>query len=148
MTLRKFLPFVTHYVISDYPTNNLSIRRLAYLLDVLYNIYRLNTHTGDRTNIAKNETTAKMSDFTIISFTCPSLSVKWTIHPSLSTLEPVLLVCFTDCTIRISGMLLLCVGLSEKIYFYYIHPLHDSHLCQAVGKMFRDQQQCFWAHHF
>jgi len=123
MTLCKFLPFVTHYVISDYPTNNLSIRRLAYLLDVLYNIYRLNTHTGDWTNIAKNETPTKMFDFTTILCTCPSLSVKWTIHPSLSTLEPVLLVCFTDCTIRISGMLLLCVGLSEKNIFLLYSPI-------------------------
>ena len=35
--------------------------------------------------------------------TCPSLSVKWTIHSSLRTLEPVLLVCLTDCTTLCGG---------------------------------------------
>ena len=38
--------------------------------------------------------------------TVESLFVKWTIQPSLSTFEPLLLVCFTLWTILIKGMLL------------------------------------------
>ena len=41
-----------------------------------------------------------------------SLLVKWTIHPCFSTLDPFLLVCFTDTTILCSGMLLLIVGVN------------------------------------
>ena len=40
-----------------------------------------------------------------------SLLVKCTIHPSRIIFVPLPFVCFTDCTIRIKGMLLLVVGL-------------------------------------
>ena len=47
-----------------------------------------------------------------ICHTWVSLLVKCTIHPCFNTFDPFLLVCFTDTTIRWSGMLLLIVGVS------------------------------------
>ena len=48
----------------------------------------------------------------VLMLTCMSLLVKCTIHPCFRTLEPFLLVCFTDTTILCNGMLLLIVGVN------------------------------------
>lgn len=56
-----------------------------------------------------------------MQLTIRSLLVKWTIQPSLITFDPRRLVCFTDCTIRISGILLLGDELSTSNYKHITH---------------------------
>lgn len=53
-----------------------------------------------------------------MQLTIRSLLVKCTIQPSLITFDPRRLVCFTDCTMRIRGILLLGDELSTSSYKY------------------------------
>ena len=55
-----------------------------------------------------------VSGWDLSRLTMVSLLVKWTSHPSFMELLLFLLACFTDCTTRIRGMLLLVDGLHRK----------------------------------
>ena len=69
-----------------------------------------------------------------MQLTIRSLLVKWTIQPSLITFDPRRLVCFTDCTMRINGILLLGDELSTSNYTHithisYMNTVSSSKLC-------------------